>query len=183
VLTPLESALLHHGKESFTHHRAWTLTHHPDKGWAEVLQAWLDGDSFGWAADRSDRNALARPTVLDAALPALAAADAAWHALLDGLVLAGRQPYLLAQPTPGRFSPYGDWMLAASLLAHPAHLTPDTAHRTPARLADPVRAQYRRRRSRRARGRGATPHRTRPARRPRRRRRRTRRAPPASIGD
>lgn len=130
VLTPLERAFLYHGQESFTHHRAWALTHEPQKGWAEVLAEWLDGSSFGWATDRSDRDALTRPAVLNAAVPAIAGADAAWHALLDGLALAEQQPYLVARPVTHRVFSRGDWMWAASLLAYPFAQTPGVTSRT-----------------------------------------------------
>jgi nucleotide-binding universal stress UspA family protein len=130
VLTPLERAFLYHGQESFTHHRAWALTHEPDKGWPEVLAEWLDGSSFGWATDRSDRDALARPAVLNAAMPAIAAADAAWHALLDGLALAEQQPYLVARPVTDRASARGDWMWAASVFAYPFAQTSGATGRT-----------------------------------------------------
>jgi hypothetical protein len=125
VVSPLEEALLRHGQESWTYHRLWELTG-PESGssWTDGFEHWANGTSFGgWGQlNTYHRRRLLWPELLPAALPALAAAEAAWMAFLDGIAAGGRQPTLcvLRPPTAHVDSFAGCWLPDALAVAHPS---------------------------------------------------------------
>ena len=120
VLEPLREALLGHGQESLTYHRLNALVHDAAEPWTDTFTRWVEGAHFGWGGlDAQMRIRLIAGERGPQVLAAIAAAEAAWQAYLDGLAANPGAPHVVVLGANGSGPFNADWLLAAMALSHP----------------------------------------------------------------
>lgn len=120
VLEPLRDALLGHGQESWTYHRLHAVAHQPAEPWTDAFTRWLEGAHFGWGGlEAQMRMRLVSGGRGPRVLAAIAAAEAAWQAYLDGLAANPGTPHVVVLRANGSGPFNADWLLAAMALSHP----------------------------------------------------------------
>jgi hypothetical protein len=131
VLEPLRDALLGHGQESWTYHRLHAVAHEAAAPWTDTFTRWLEGAHFGWGGlDAQMRSRLVAGGRGPRVLAAIAAAEAAWQAYLDGLAANPGTTHVVVLRANGSGPFNADWLLAAMALSHPTVQVLDDADTT-----------------------------------------------------
>ena len=120
VLEPLRDALLGHGQESWSYHRLHAMAREPAEPWTDSFTRWLEGAHFGWGGlDAQMRIRLVAGGRAPRVMAAIAAAETAWQAYLDGLSANPGTPHVVVLRANGSGPFNADWLLGAMALSHP----------------------------------------------------------------